>query len=185
MEIILWNLYGILYRKPLYHIHKPLVSRYRYYRLTGILTLSMTSDSKLINKLLDETNKPTLDFAARCLDIQNLYSRFPIQKVLSGLFFIYPNPHPKPPAIVTILVRAIKNPPGKSEREKHNNMQQQHNTLRAVPCKSHLAGHCYTWVQIALLVVHRYTASTWFAFQRTVSPLTVRVRLLDLLASSP
>lgn len=60
--------------KPLYHIHKPLVSRYRYYRLTGILTLSMTSDSKLINKLLDETNKPTLDFVTRRLDIQNRYS---------------------------------------------------------------------------------------------------------------
>lgn len=60
--------------KPLYHIHKPLVSRYRYYRLTGILTLSMTSDSKLINKLLDETNKPTLDFVTWCLDIQNWYS---------------------------------------------------------------------------------------------------------------
>ena len=34
--------------KPLYHIHKPLVLRYQYYRLTGILTLSMTSDKQTI-----------------------------------------------------------------------------------------------------------------------------------------
>lgn len=169
--------------KPLYHIHKPLVPRYQYYRLTGILTQSLTSNSEPINKLLNEIYKHTLSFVARCLDIQNVYSRlpflkvpmgflipwrntcqppsqtpsdinwclrFPIQKVLTGLFSFHTNPHPKPPAIVTTLVRAIKNPPGKSEREKHNNMQQQHNTLRVVPCKSHLVGHCYTWVQIAL-----------------------------------
>lgn len=77
--------------KPLYHIHKPLVSRYRYYRLTGILTLSMTSDSKLINKLLDETNKPTLDFVTRRLDIQNRYSRFPIPKVPMGFLIPWRN----------------------------------------------------------------------------------------------
>ena len=72
--------------KPLYHIHRPLVSRYRYYRLTGILTLSMTSDSKLINKLLDETNKPTLNFAARYPDIQNWYSCFLHPESPDGIF---------------------------------------------------------------------------------------------------
>lgn len=77
--------------KPLYHIHKPHTLRYQQYRFTGILTLSMTSNSKLINKLLDETNKPTLDFVTRCLDIQNWYSRFPIPKVPTGFLIPWRN----------------------------------------------------------------------------------------------
>lgn len=86
--------------KPLYHIHKPLVSHYRYYRLTGILTLSLTSDSKLINKLLDKTNKPTLDFVTWCLDIQNWYSRFLHPESPDGIFNpleeYLPTPIPNP-----------------------------------------------------------------------------------------
>ena len=72
--------------KPLYHIHKPLVSRYRYYRLTGILTLPLTSNSEPINKLLNEIYKPHLDFAAWCLDIQNWYSRFLHPESPNGIF---------------------------------------------------------------------------------------------------
>lgn len=151
----MWNLYGILYRKPLYHIHKPHTLCYQQYRFTGILTLSLTSDSGPINKLLNEIYKPTLDFAAWCLDIQNRYSCFPIPKVPTGFlipwrntcqppsqtpsdinwysrfphpespdrtFFIPSQPPSQPPAIVTTLVRAIKKPARRSEREKHNNM---------------------------------------------------------------
>ena len=201
-----------------HYIHKPHILCYQYYRLTGILTQSLTSNSEPINKLLNEIYKPTLSFAARCLDMQNVYSRLPFPKVPMGFlipwrntcqppsqtpsdinwglcflhlespvrtFFISYQPPSQTPGDSDNFGLGNKKPARRSEREKLNNMQQQHNTLRMVPCKSHLAGHCYTWVQIALQVVHRCAASPWFAFQRTVSPLTVRVRLLDLLASSP
>ena len=68
--------------KPLYHIHKPHTLCYQYYRLTGILTLPLTSDSKQINEIY----KPYLDFAAWCPDIQNQYSRFLHPESPDGIF---------------------------------------------------------------------------------------------------
>ena len=88
--------------KPLYHIHKPHTLCYQYYRLTGILTQSLTSNSEPINKLLNKIYKPTLSFVARCLDIQNGYSRLPFPKVPMGFLIpggILANPHPKPRVI--------------------------------------------------------------------------------------
>ena len=75
----------------MYHIHKPHTLCYQYYRLTGILTLPLTSDSGPINKLLNEIYKPHLDFVTWCLDIQNWYSRFPIPKVPTGFLIPWRN----------------------------------------------------------------------------------------------
>lgn len=86
--------------KPLYHIHKPHTLCYLYYRLTGILTLPLTSDSGPINKLLNEIYKHILDFVTWCLDIQNRYSRFPHPKSPDGIFNpleeYLPTPIPNP-----------------------------------------------------------------------------------------
>ena len=104
-------------------------------RLTGILTLSLTSDSGPINKLLNEIYKPILDFVTQCLDIQNWYSRFPIPKVPMGFLIPWRNtcqPPSQTPGDSDNFGPGNKKTRPEVRAGKLNNMQQQHNTPRVV-----------------------------------------------------